>query len=333
MPTVADRIAQTVVARRLEAKVEPIFHPDSYGYRPNRSALDAVAACRQRCWKSDWVIDLDIQKFFDSVAVGAHGQGGGGARRRPVGAAVCQAVAGCAAALPDGTLQTARPGNPARVGGLARAGEPVPALRVRRLDGPGVPEPSSSSGTPTTWSCTAPPKARPGTWWWRSGTGWPRSGCDCIPTRPGSCTARTETGGLDYEHTAFTFLGFTFRARGARDEERRDLHRLLARDQQGRPEQDEQEVRRWRLHRCTGHTLADLARQINPIVRGWMQYYGAFYRTALDPLLPRINAYLVRWLRTNINGCGHQEGPGLLAAHHPPTAAALRPLGMDADSW
>jgi RNA-directed DNA polymerase len=56
-----------VAAKRLEAKVEPIFHPDSYGYRPNRSALDAVAACRKRCWKSDWVIDLDVEKFFDSV--------------------------------------------------------------------------------------------------------------------------------------------------------------------------------------------------------------------------------------------------------------------------
>ncbi len=67
VPTVADRVAQTVVARRMEAKVEPIFHPDSYGYRPGRSQLDAVAACRKRCWKTDWVIDLDIQKFFDSV--------------------------------------------------------------------------------------------------------------------------------------------------------------------------------------------------------------------------------------------------------------------------
>src|SRR5918996_261600 len=67
VPTIADRIAQTVVARRLEAKVEPIFHPDSYGYRPNRSQLDAVVACRQRCWKKNWVIDLDVQKFFDSV--------------------------------------------------------------------------------------------------------------------------------------------------------------------------------------------------------------------------------------------------------------------------
>ena len=68
IPTVADRVAQTVVARHLEAKVEPIFHPDSYGYRPRRSALDAVAACRRRCWKYDWVIDLDIRAFFDTVS-------------------------------------------------------------------------------------------------------------------------------------------------------------------------------------------------------------------------------------------------------------------------
>ena len=67
VPTVADRVAQTVVAARLEEKVEPIFHSDSYGYRPARSALDAVGVCRGRCWKYDWVIDLDIQKFFDSV--------------------------------------------------------------------------------------------------------------------------------------------------------------------------------------------------------------------------------------------------------------------------
>jgi len=67
IPTVADRIAQTVVARRLEGKVEPIFHPDSYGYRPKRSALDAVGACRARCWKYDWVVDLDVAAFFDSV--------------------------------------------------------------------------------------------------------------------------------------------------------------------------------------------------------------------------------------------------------------------------
>ena len=66
VPTVADRVAQTVVARVIEARAEPVFHRGSYGYRPGRSALDAVAACRRRCWESDWVIDLDIRKFLDA---------------------------------------------------------------------------------------------------------------------------------------------------------------------------------------------------------------------------------------------------------------------------
>ena len=66
VPSVADRIAQTVVAARLEKAAEPVFHADSYGFRPGRSALDAVAACRRRCWDYDWVVDFDIRKFLDA---------------------------------------------------------------------------------------------------------------------------------------------------------------------------------------------------------------------------------------------------------------------------
>ena len=67
VPTVGDRVAQTVVALRLEPRTEAIFHPDSYGYRPGKSAHDALAACRERCWQKDWVLDLDIRAFFDSL--------------------------------------------------------------------------------------------------------------------------------------------------------------------------------------------------------------------------------------------------------------------------
>ncbi len=67
IPTVEDRIAQTVAKLYLEPKVEPVFHPDSYGYRPGKSALDAVAIARKRCWRRDWVIDLDIKGFFDNL--------------------------------------------------------------------------------------------------------------------------------------------------------------------------------------------------------------------------------------------------------------------------
>jgi RNA-directed DNA polymerase len=67
IPTVADRIAQQVVKARLEPEVDPHFHPDSYGYRPGKSALDAVGEARRRCWRSDWVLDLDIRAFFDNL--------------------------------------------------------------------------------------------------------------------------------------------------------------------------------------------------------------------------------------------------------------------------
>ncbi len=67
IPTVGDRVAQTVVKMVLEPLVEPKFHPDSYGYRPGKSALDAVGMARRRCWDADWVIDLDIKSFFDSI--------------------------------------------------------------------------------------------------------------------------------------------------------------------------------------------------------------------------------------------------------------------------
>ena len=68
VPTVADRIAQVVVRSYLEPSVEPVFHADSYGYRPGRSAHDALGVCRERCWRNDWVLDMDIRTFFDTVS-------------------------------------------------------------------------------------------------------------------------------------------------------------------------------------------------------------------------------------------------------------------------
>src|SRR6204780_2575105 len=67
IPTVADRIAQEVVKRYLEPILEPIFHADSYGYRPGRSAIDAVRRARQRCWRFNWVLDVDVRGYFDSI--------------------------------------------------------------------------------------------------------------------------------------------------------------------------------------------------------------------------------------------------------------------------
>jgi len=100
-----------------------------------------------------------------------------------------------------------------------------------------------------------------------------------------------------YEHTAFTFLGFTFRQRRARNRHGKSFSNFLPAISKDALNKISAAVRSWRLHLRTGHTFKDLARRINPIVAGWMQYYGAFYRSALSPLLQRINAYLMRWIR------------------------------------
>jgi transposase-like protein len=130
VPTVADRVAQTAPAMFLEPLVEPRFHQDSYGYRPKKSAHDAVGVCRQRCWKYDWVIDLDVQKFFDTVPW-------------ELVVRAVEAVTDCRwvllsvrrwletpAAAPGWHACAARQGNPARIGNFAGPGEPVHALRV-----------------------------------------------------------------------------------------------------------------------------------------------------------------------------------------------------------
>jgi RNA-directed DNA polymerase len=138
VPTVADRVAQTVVAGHLSERVEQVFHPDSCGYRPGKSALDAVRTCRERCWRFDWVIEFDIRKFFDTVpwdkvvaAVEAHTDA------RWVVLYVKRWLA-AGLRLPDGSRAERAERHTAGICGVAGLGEPVPALCVRYVDGPGV---------------------------------------------------------------------------------------------------------------------------------------------------------------------------------------------------
>jgi RNA-directed DNA polymerase len=100
-----------------------------------------------------------------------------------------------------------------------------------------------------------------------------------------------------YEHVEFTFLGFTFRERTAQARNGQMFRSFLPAISKQALKRISAEVRSWRLHLRTHLSEADLARRINPVVRGWMNYYGAFYKSALYPLLERINAYLMRFMR------------------------------------
>lgn len=296
VPTVADRVAQTVVARRLEAKVEPIFHPDSYGYRPGRSALHAVETCRRRSWKTDWVIDLDIQKFFDSVdwdlvvkAVEAN---------TDLGWVVLYVKRWLQAPLrlPDGTLQERDRGTP-----QGSAISPVlanlflhyafdtwmarefPTVTFERYVDDAVVHCQSETQAHLVVAAIAERMEQVGL----------RLHPD--KTKIVYCQDGKRRG--SYEHTSFTFLGFTFQQRRVRDKNGKQFSSFNPAISKDALKRLSEQVRAWQLHLRTGQTLAELARTINPIVRGWMQYYGAFYRSVLHPLLSRINAYLVRWIR------------------------------------
>jgi hypothetical protein len=137
IPTVADRVAQEVVRRYLEPRLEPVFHASSYGYRPGRSAIDAVRAARQRCWRYDWVLDVDIKAFFDSIDHELAAAAGGPATHRlPLGAALRRTVAEGADAAGRRHDRASRGRDAPGRRGQPDPRQPVPAPRVRQVDGP-----------------------------------------------------------------------------------------------------------------------------------------------------------------------------------------------------
>jgi group II intron reverse transcriptase/maturase len=296
IPTVADRVAQTVVARHLGARVEKVFHEDSYGYRPGRSALDAAQVCRERCWKRDWVIDLDIQKFFDSVrwdlivkAVQAHTDA-------PWVVLYVKRWLAAPLQLPDGTLAERDRGTP-----QGSAVSPVLANLFMHY----AFDAWLAQEYPAVWferyaddavvHCVTERQAREVVA--ALGDRMEQVGLRLHPAKTKIVYCKDSMRRGSYEHTSFTFLGFTFRPRAARRKDGSKYTRFLPAISKDALKKISGEVRSWRLHRKVNYTFAGLATMINPIVAGWIQYYGRFRRSALSPLLARINAYLVRWIR------------------------------------
>ena len=296
VPTVSDRVAQTVVAGRLEEKVEAIFHPDSYGYRPGRSALDAVEVCRRRCWKYDWVIDLDIEKFFDSVphdlmvkAVQANTELGWVVLyvKRWLQAPV-QHLDGTLVVRDRGTAQGSAV-SPVMANLFlhyafdAWMAREFPSVTFERYVDDAVVHCVSQTQANKVLAAI--------------GARMEEVGLRLHPDKTRIVYCQDGRRRASYEHTEFTFLGYTFRQRSSQSKNGKRFSSFLPAISKDALNRINTEVRSWRLHLRTGESFQDLARRINPIVRGWMQYYGAFYRSALYPLLSRINAYLVRWIR------------------------------------
>ncbi|HKS02663.1 MAG TPA: group II intron reverse transcriptase/maturase [Arthrobacter sp.] len=301
VPTVGDRVAQTMAALALEPRTEAVFHDGSYGYRPRKGALDAVAACRQRCWEKDWVIDLDVRKFFDSVpwdlmvkAVQANVTH----EQRWITLYVRRWLA-APIVMPDGRTKARDKGTP-----QGSAVSPVlanlfmhyafdtwlerefPLVEFERYADDAVVHCATEQQARRVLAALEERMAE--------------VGLQLHPdkTRVVYCKDRNRRR-KDCAETSFTFLGYTFRARQApaRQGNGAMFSAFLPAVSKDALKRMSEEVHAWRIHLRTGTELADIASWVNPVVRGWMTYYGRFYRTALNSLLQRINTYLVRWAK------------------------------------
>jgi RNA-directed DNA polymerase len=296
VPTVADRIAQTVVALRLEARTESIFHPDSYGYRLRKSAHDALRKCRERCWRKDWVLDLDIRKFFDSLD---HNLVIRTVEANTTDKWVLLYVRRWVKAplqLPDGTLQERDKGTP-----QGSAVSPVlanlflhyafdmflerefPAVEFERYSDDAVVHCVTERQARQVREALTARLAE--------------LGLELHPGKTKVVYCKDSLRHGEHDTVAFTFLGYAFRPRQVKGKNGQIFTSFTPAISPEALTAKGQMVRGWRLHMRTGASLDELAAAINPIVAGWIGYYGLFGRKVLNQLLRRVNTYLTRWAR------------------------------------
>lgn len=293
IPTVSDRIAQTVVKMVLEPSVDPKFHPDSFGYRPKKSALAAVAKAKLRCWEFNWVIDLDIKGFFDNInhdlmmkAVKHHTD--------------CKWVIlyierwlKAPLQKSDGTLAERNKGTP-------QGGVVSPLLAnlflhhafdewIKREYSEVTFERYADDIVVHCKTLDQTKRLR-----YQIEKRLLACGLELHPqkTKIVHCSDDRRTG-WGYPES-FDFLGFTFRTRTARGKEGPFNGFLPAISNDSR-KNISQTIRAWRLNLRSDKSLDELAEMFNPVIRGWFNYYGKFYRSEMQLISQQINEYLARW--------------------------------------
>ncbi len=295
IPTVADRVAQTVVKMVLEPVVDPQFHPDSYGYRPGKSALDAVGTARQRCWGADWVIDLDIKGFFDSIphdlverAVAHHTD-------IPWVRLYIARWLRAPVQRPDGTLDERTKGTPQ--GGVI---SPLLANLFlhyafdRWMQRTFPPVQFERYADDAIVHCKSEQQARVVLDAIRGR--FLQCGLELHPTKTRIVYCKDDGRPRNYEHVAFDFLGYTFQPRRAKNRRGKFFVSFLPAMSAKAAKRVRQTIREWRMASTRNNQrLEDLARLVNPAVRGWLHYYGRFYRSKCVAVLRHLNEALGQW--------------------------------------
>jgi group II intron reverse transcriptase/maturase len=296
IPTVSARIAQAVVKAYLEPELERHFHADSYGYRPGKSALEAVGVARKRCWRYAWVLDLAIRAFFDTIP---HDLLLRAVRKHTDSRWVLWYIARWLKApvqLEDGTLEQRERGTPPGSvvspllsnlflhytfdGWMARHHPEIPFERF---------------ADDILCHCRSEAQAQ-----WLRGVLQQRfadCGLEVHPEKTRLVYCKDEDRRGDSPNETFEFLGYTFRPRRSKNRWGKYFVNFSPAVSNTAAKTMRQTIRNWRLRCRVDKRIEDLARMFNPVIRGWITYYGQYYKSALYPTLRHLDRHLVCWAR------------------------------------
>jgi RNA-directed DNA polymerase len=297
IPTVSDRIAQMVVKLEFEPQVEPHFLPDSYGYRPNKSALDAVGVTRERCWRYDWVLEFDIKGLFDNIphdlllkAVHKH-------TGTPWVRLYIERWLTAPMQMPNGELVSRDKGTP-------QGGVVSPVLSNLFLHY--VFDKWLKNHYPNTPWCRY---ADDGLVHCRSEAEaqhmlevlkqrFQSCGLELHPVKTKIVYCKDGSRKGHHEHTSFDFLGYTFRRRLCRNRKRNSVFvNFTPAVSKAALKSMRLKVRKLRVRTRTELSLGQVAKWLNPIINGWIAYYGCYTRSALYGMCRHVNMTLVKWAR------------------------------------
>jgi group II intron reverse transcriptase/maturase len=296
IPTVSDRIAQTVVKLIIEPILDPIFHPDSYGYRPGRSAKQAIAVTRKRCWEYDWVVEFDIKAAFDQID---HGLLMKAVRSHIKEDWILLYIERWLTA----PFETAEGEHLLRERGTPQGGVVSPILMNlfmhyafdRWMQSTHPQCPFARYADDAVVHCRSQKQAE--AVMQDIASRLKECGLMMHPEKSKIVYCKDSNRTEFWPNEQFTFLGFTFRPRRAQNRKLQYFTSFLPGASDDALKRMRETVRGWRMQLQTPATLAELAEQCNSTIRGWLNYYGSFYQSAMNKLFRYIDSRLEKWAR------------------------------------
>lgn len=295
VPSVFDRIGQTAASMYLEPLVEPKFHEDSYGYRPNKSALDGVDTARKRCWRYDWTIDLDITGFFDNLDHELVLQ----ANKKHTN---CKWVILYVERWMKAPIQQADGTREVRNKGVPQGGSVSPIISNifmhhafdmwMRQNYPTIPFERYVDDAIV--HCKT--KRQADFMRVKIEERLAEYKLKLHPEKTRIVYCKNSNRKNTFPIQSFDFLGYTFRPRGAKSKIGEYFVGFLPAISNKAKKKITQTIRSWKIHRFTGKKLEEISKEVNPIVRGWCQYYGRFYQTEMYKLLNNVERHLEKWV-------------------------------------